>query len=192
MNNPKNDESNALFLKELQELMGGECSKIESADIVIELLEWIAKWINEVEGEPVQLAKMLPPLKTNSKDISQAVSFLSDEVGKYVATLGGVADVQIEDSKYLFSVTNKVQRKALNRDDLIRAVERKSNDIKYRVVHDSGELISSDDAKSELFKKCFRFEPIWTELKKLDIQDDEYCQKGWSQVLTIKKGIPSL
>ena len=55
MNNPKNDESNALFLKELQELMGGECSKIESADIVIELLEWIAKWINEVEGEPVQL-----------------------------------------------------------------------------------------------------------------------------------------
>ena len=135
---------------------------------------------------------MLPPLKTNSKDISQAVSFLSDEVGKYVATLGGVADVQIEDSKYLFSVTNKVQRKALNRDDLIRAVERKSNDIKYRVVHDSGELISSDDAKSELFKKCFRFEPIWTELKKLDIQDDEYCQKGWSQVLTIKKGIPSL
>lgn len=82
----------------------------------------------------------------------------------------------------------KATRKDVRRDDLVAAVERASNEPKNRVDVETGEMSEVADTKVRLFKKCFRLEPRWTELKVLGIDDDEYCLREWEPTARIQEG----
>jgi len=186
------DPKNAEVLRELRASLDGVGPETDEARVAIDLLAAISKWINSVEVSPSELARMLPELKEHSDHIAAAVSFIHDEIAAYLIDNGGIANVAIGEKNYVFTAEKRVSRKAIDRDGLIRAVERASGDPKHRVVPETGEMLTSDEAKSQLLKKAFRMEPRWTEIKKLDIQDDEYCQKAWRTALSIQKGVPTL
>ena len=82
-----------------------------------------------------------------------------------------------------------VRRSEVARDQLVRAVERAASEPANRVSPTgTGEVMDYDTAKVLLFKKCFRFEPRWSDLKKLCVNDDEFCRKESSYSLDIKEG----
>ena len=75
-----------------------------------------------------------------------------------------------------------------DRDDLIRAVERATAVQENRINPDgSGELLDYDTAKVVLFKKVFRMEPRWTELKKIGVDPNEYSDKKTNYTVTIER-----
>tara|TARA_R110000824_G_scaffold401728_2_gene614184 strand:- start:714 stop:1355 length:642 start_codon:yes stop_codon:yes gene_type:complete len=188
MTNPKNAD----LLRELRASLDGVDLETDATQTVIQSLAAISTWINQVDATPSELARMLPDIKTHSDHIAAAVGFIHDEIAAYLIDNGGVANVAIGDKNYVFTAEKRVSRKAIDRDGLIRAVEKASSDPKHRVVPETGEIMSSDDVKSALLKKAFRMEPRWSELKKLDINDDEYCQKAWKTALSVQKGVQSL
>jgi hypothetical protein len=186
------DPKNAELLRELRASLDGVGPDTDAARVAIDSLNAISKWINTVEATPSELARMLPELKEHSDHIGAAISYVQDEIAEYLMSNGGTANVAIGETNYVFSAEKRVSRKAIDRDGLILAVERASGDPKHRVVPETGEMLTSDEAKSQLLKKAFRMEPRWTELKKLDINDDEYCEKAWRTALSIQKGVPTL
>ena len=186
------DLQNADLLRELRACLDGVGPDTDTSRVVIDSLNAISKWINTVEATPSELARMLPELKEHSYHTSTAIGYMQDEIAEYLMNNGGTANVSVGETNYVFSAEKRVSRKAIDRDGLILAVERASGDPKHRVVPETGEMLTSDEAKSQLLKKAFRMEPRWAELKKLDISDDEYCEKAWKTALAIQKGVPTL
>lgn len=75
-----------------------------------------------------------------------------------------------------------------DRDDLIRAVERATAVQTNRINPDgSGELLDYDSAKVVLFKKVFRMEPRWTELKKIGVNPNEHSETKTNYTVTIER-----
>ncbi len=186
------DPKNAELLRELRASLDGVGPDTDAARVAIDSLNAVSKWINTVDATPSELARMLPELKEHSDHIGAAISYVQDEIAEYLMSNGGTANVAVGDTNYVFSAEKRVSRKAIDRDGLILAVERASGEAKHRVVPETGEMLTSDEAKSQLLKKAFRMEPRWTEIKKLDINDDEYCEKAWRTALSIQKGVPTL
>ena len=96
--------------------------------------------------------------------------------------------VETDEGQMICTPKVTVRRSEIQRDELIRAVERAASQPANRVTPTgTGELLDFDTAKVLLFQKCFRFEPRWTDLKKLGINDDEFCRKESSYSLDIKE-----
>ncbi len=89
---------------------------------------------------------------------------------------------------YSVEKVNKAVRKDIDREGLVEAVDRLSHDNKHRVNTRTGELDDVSTTRTRLYKLCFRFEPRWTQLKEVGIDDDEYCIKSWEKTAKINSG----
>ena len=53
---------------------------------------------------------------------------------------------------------------------------------------ETGELRPTEAVTVDLYERCFRFEPKWTELKNLGVDDDEYCRREFVASIKIDRG----
>lgn len=104
----------------------------------------------------------------------------------------GVKNAQVTDpygNAWAVELTNRANRVDVNRDDLVRDVERLANDPNQRTNPVTGEMASVEDTRIRLLKAAFRFEPRWAELSKFGLNDDEYCRKEWSASVKVAKAV---
>lgn len=91
--------------------------------------------------------------------------------------------------RYSVEVSNRPTRTDIQRDDLIRHVERLANNPELRTDPMTGEVSSPDETRVRLLKTAFRLDPRWAEIGKLGLNDDEFCRKTWSASVKIEKEI---
>ena len=92
-----------------------------------------------------------------------------------------------EDGGFVVNTKRNRVIKRIDKDAIMRQVERLSAEPVHRLIPDTGELMDQNAAKVELFKKMFRMEPRWTELRKVGIDADEYATVGWSTKAIIQE-----
>ena len=84
--------------------------------------------------------------------------------------------------------TSKSARTEVKRDELVAAVERLVlTNPELRSDPFSGEIASLDETRISLLKRCFRFEPRWTDLQKVGIKVDDFAHTEWSSTVKITK-----
>lgn len=97
------------------------------------------------------------------------------------------ATIQDEDKTYTVTVVNKARRTEVDRDSLVKAVERLATEPSLRADSATGELATVDQVRRSLISKVFRFEPRWAEVNKLGLQEDEYCSRVWSRNIEVEE-----
>lgn len=97
------------------------------------------------------------------------------------------ATVQDGDKTFAVKVVNRSRRSEVNRDDLVRDIERLAADPVHRLDASTGELGTIEQARRSLIAKVFRFEPRWAEVTKLGLQEDEYCSRTWSRNIEMEE-----
>ena len=139
------------------------------------------------DGTRVQVAHLL---KLPSKDLGIVIRGYLNRVAQSMDRDGKkMAVVDMPDgSQVTVEKTVRANRKDIDKEGLTSAVERLAIKDEQRLDTATGELADVDATKIRLFKKCFRFEPRWTELKQLGIDDDEYCHRDWEPTAKIEAG----
>ncbi len=142
------------------------------------------------ELDDVTRVRVAHALATPSRDLGIVLRGYLNRVAQQMEADGRkMAIVDMPDgSQVTVEKSVKATRKDIRRDDLVAAVEREANEPKNRVNTETGEMAEVPDTKVRLFKKCFRMEPRWTELKALGIDDDEYCHREWEPTARIQEG----
>ncbi|MGA1037176.1 MAG: hypothetical protein ACO3VQ_05125 [Ilumatobacteraceae bacterium] len=97
------------------------------------------------------------------------------------------ATIQDEDKTYTVTVVNKARRTEVDRESLVKAVERLATEPTLRVDSVTGELAPIEQVRRNLIAKVFRFEPRWAEINKLGLQEDEYCSRVWSRNIDVEE-----
>ena len=116
------------------------------------------------------------------KDLrAKAVSKLKDAGLKTALVTGLFGD------QYTLEVVGKSQRTDVQRDELVKEVERIVSDPEQRVNTKTGEMVSEEEACLLAIKKAFRLEPRWTEITALGINVDEFCRTEWKSDIKIEK-----
>lgn len=157
----------------------------------------------EIENTAVWLDSLVADVST------EEVAAVYDRIGQLVKSLNLVADAYrmrltddfkqlgvkrataygLDGCKYSVEVVNRSTRTDVQRDDLVRTVERLAFDPVNRTDQLTGEVSSVEEARVRLLKSAFRFEPRWAEIEKLGLNDDEFCKKTWSASIKMEKEV---
>ena len=153
----------------------------------------LAEALTRLELSDKQAAALIPDWRKANVDVRDAITHYSSEVAQRLleANKGNPTPVVIDTGQHQLVCTPRVskRRTEVERDELTKAVERAANQPVNRLnPNGTGELLDHAEAKVLLLQKCFRLEPRWTELKKLGINDDEYCKHETQFSLDIKLG----
>ena len=84
--------------------------------------------------------------------------------------------------------TGSWRRSNIDRAALVRYVRKVAFHEDVRMDPETGELRPTEAVTVELYDRCFRFEPKWTELKNLGVDDDEYCRREFVASIKIDRG----
>ena len=84
--------------------------------------------------------------------------------------------------------TGSWRRSNIDRAALVRYVRKVAFHDDIRMDPKTGELRPTEAVTVELYERCFRFEPKWTELKNLGVDDDEYCRREFVASIKIDRG----
>ena len=84
--------------------------------------------------------------------------------------------------------TGSWRRSNIARAALVRYVRKVAFHEDVRMDPETGELRPTEAVTVELYERCFRFEPKWTELKNLGVDDDEYCRREFVASIKIDRG----
>ena len=84
--------------------------------------------------------------------------------------------------------TGSWRRSNIDRAALVRYVRKVAFHEDVRMDPETGELRPTEAVTVELYERCFRFEPKWTELKNLGVDDDEYCRREFVASIKIDRG----
>ena len=84
--------------------------------------------------------------------------------------------------------TGSWRRSNIDRAALVRYVSKCAFHEDIRMDKDTGELRPTEAVTVDLYERCFRFEPKWTELKNLGVDDDEYCRREYVASIKIDRG----
>lgn len=173
--------------------LNADATPDEIADAATEGIEKLAEVLASLEMTDRSSVKLINRWKNTVKHLRAATSDNSGRVAQRLleANKGKSVPVIVETDSGQMICTPKVavRRSEVQRDELIRAVERAASEQHNRLSPTgTGELMDYDTAKLLLFKKVFRFEPRWSDLKKLGINDDEYSHKEISYSLDVKEG----
>jgi len=153
----------------------------------------LAEALTRLELSDKQAAALIPDWRNANVDVRDAITHYSSEIAQRLleANKGNPTPVVIDTGQHQLVCTPRVskRRTEVERDELAKAVERAANQPVNRLnPNGTGELLDHAEAKVLLLKKCFRLEPRWTELKKLGVNDDEYCKHETQFSLDIKLG----
>jgi hypothetical protein len=167
----------------------------EIAAVATEGIEALAEVLEALEMSDRTAVRLITKWKKATGDLRSITTEQSTRIAKRLLDVnkGKPLPVSVEtDEGVQVICTPKVtvRRSEVARDDLVKAVERAAGEPANRVSPTgTGEVLDYDTAKVLLFKKCFRFEPRWSDLKKLGVNDDEFCRKDFGYSLDIKEGM---
>ena len=83
--------------------------------------------------------------------------------------------------------TGSWRRSNIDRAALVRYVRKVAFHEDVRMDPETGELRPTEAVTVDLYERCFRFEPKWTELKNLGVDDDEFCRREFVASVKITK-----
>ena len=83
--------------------------------------------------------------------------------------------------------TGSWRRSDIDRAALVKYVRKVAFHDDIRMDPETGELRPTEAVTLDLYERCFRFEPKWTELKNLGVDDDEYCRREFVASIKITK-----
>ncbi len=167
----------------------------EIADAVTVALKRLSNGINMLEISDRAAARQMLQWKTINGDLRAVIAYYANQIAVRLleSNNGKSVPVIVEaDNGEQIVCTPKVtfRRTDVNRQELTEAVERLTTNPVHRLnPNGTGELVDHDTAKLMLLKKAFRLEPRWSELKKLGIQDDEFCVRDKQFSLDVKAGM---
>lgn len=99
------------------------------------------------------------------------------------------ASIEMPDGSTVLVVRDwRISRTKVKTDELVDEVMRRATDRERRLDKDTGELIDEKTAELDAYKQAFRFEPRWSVIKELGINDDEYCEKKFQSTIKVTKG----
>ena len=170
-----------------------DATNAELGEAITTAVEHLADAINRLALSDRKAAQLITRWKSANTQLREAANTHSSDIAQRLldANKGKSTPVVIDTGEQQIVCTPKVskRRTEIERDELMKAVERASNDPINRLnPTGTGELLEYGEAKVLLLKKCFRLEPRWTELKKLGIYADEYCKPELSFTLDIREG----
>ena len=84
--------------------------------------------------------------------------------------------------------TGSWRRSNIDRAALVRYVRKVAFHEDVRMDPETGELRPPEAVTVDLYERCFRFEPKWTELKNLGVDDDEHCRREFVASIKIDRG----
>ena len=84
--------------------------------------------------------------------------------------------------------TGSWRRSEIDRAALVKYVRKCAYHDDIRMDPKTGELRPTEAVTVDLYERCFRFEPKWTELKNLGVDDDEYCRREYVASIKIDRG----
>lgn len=154
-------------ISDLVNLVDLEMNDLEFTDLV---------GIGDVLGHAGDLLAMI------SKQIKQTAN---ERMKK--AKVKNALFVGLDGESYTVEQANTPSRTGVRKDELLRDVERMATDPQRRVDPKTGEVRPIEEALLEILKTAFRFEPRWSEITKLGLNDDEYCSKSWTSTVKIAR-----
>ena len=166
----------------------------EIADAITTAIDHLAEATRRIEISDRVAARLIPKWKLTNSALRESTSDYSTRIASrlFQANANKPLPVVIEsDNGEQIVCTPKhiVKRTDIKRDDLVEAIERLTANPVHRLSPTgTGELLDHDTAKVRLMKRAFRMEPRWSEIKKLGLNDDEYCKKESSYSLDVQKG----
>jgi hypothetical protein len=83
--------------------------------------------------------------------------------------------------------TGSWRRSNIDRAALVKYVRKVAFHDDIRMDKDTGELRPTEAVTLDLYERCFRFEPKWSELKTLGLDDDEFCHREFVASVKITK-----
>tara|TARA_R110000765_G_scaffold407092_1_gene504268 strand:- start:35 stop:622 length:588 start_codon:yes stop_codon:yes gene_type:complete len=162
----------------------------EIAKAATTAIKELANLLDRLEVADATVIPLIPEWKEASTTLRNIASSQGSELSRRLmeSTNGKSKPVIVETDHGPTVCTPRVSiTREFDREDLIRAVERSTSIQENRLNPDgSGELLDYDSAKVVLFKKVFRMEPRWTELKKIGVDTDMYSNKKTSYTVQIE------
>jgi hypothetical protein len=168
----------------------------ESTNVdVIGLVERIRQDVNRLAAVMDDVADdtkavIIHELEYPMKDLRWVAAELKRQVGKTMhdKNLRSAIITSPAGKQFAVQASWKIGRTKVDRDGLVRAIERQSSDQRFTIDTETGEVISPDQAKLTLLKRCFRFDPRWSEIKEAGVDDDEFCQKTFDNTVKVLEG----
>ena len=131
----------------------------------------------------IEMADRLDEAARNIKSASTAAKALAnrliDNAGEQRVVLG---------NGIVAERTGSWRRSNIDRAALVRYVRKVAFHEDVRMDPKTGELRPTEAVTVDLYERCFRFEPKWTELKNLGVDDDEYCRREFVASIKIDRG----
>jgi len=130
----------------------------------------------------IEMADRLDEAARNIKSASTAAKALAnrliDNAGEQRVVLG---------NGIVAERTGSWRRSEIDRAALVKYVRKVAFLDDIRMDPETGELRPTEAVTVDLYERCFRFEPKWTELKNLGVDDDEYCRREYVASVKITK-----
>jgi len=151
----------------------------------VERLDTISPELDDVTR--VIVAHVLNPAM---RDLRVVVAGYLNRVGQHMQADGRkMAVVDLPDgTQVTVEQTVKVSRKDVDREALLSAVDRASTEQRHRMDVETGEVAGIPETRNRMYRKLFRFEPRWTDLRNLGIDDDEFCRKEFEPTVKVTEG----
>ena len=146
--------------------------------------------LDRLEVSDATVIPLIPEWKEASTALRNIASSQGSQLSRRLmeSTNGKSKPVIVETDQGPTVCTPRVAvTREFDRDEVIRAVERATSIQTNRINPDgSGELLDYDTAKVVLFKKVFRMEPRWTDLKKIGVDPNEYSERKTNYTVQIE------
>ena len=130
----------------------------------------------------IEMVNRLDDAARNIRSASTAAKALAnrliDNAGEQRVVLG---------SGLVAERTGSWRRSNIDRAALVKYVRKVAFHDDIRMDPETGELRPTEAVTLDLYERCFRFEPKWTELKALGVQDDEFCRREFVASVKITK-----
>jgi hypothetical protein len=117
-------------------------------------------------------------IRTASTAAKMLANRLIDNAGEQRVVLG---------SGIVAERTGSWRRSEIDRTGLVKYVRKVALLDDIRMDPKTGELRPAEAVTVDLYERCFRFEPKWTELKSLGVDDDEFCRREFVASVKITK-----
>ena len=134
-------------------------------------------------GDLIEMVDRLDDAARNIRSASTAAKALAnrliDNAGEQRVVLG---------NGIVAERTGSWRRSNIDRAALVRYVRKVAFHEDVRMDPETGELRPTEAVTVDLYERCFRFEPKWTELKNLGVDDDEYCRREFVASIKIDRG----
>jgi hypothetical protein len=136
-----------------------------------------------------EMVAIASSLEERQKKLSNYIAMMKDSVALALITGGNKTAMAtaLDGAPLQVTASRKPRRTNVDREALFTAVRNRARDNRT-VNEDTGEMESLEASVLRHVDRVFRLEPRWSELAKLDIDGDEFCETQWSNNVTIERG----